>query len=55
MPAAAAAFMVVRDGGLSADTERGRLERSMAARLVRLDAILNDVEQRPVTTTLNLS
>ena len=34
--AATAAFMVVRDGGLSADTEPGRLERSRAARLVRL-------------------
>jgi len=34
--AATAAFMVVRGGGLSADTEPGRLERSMAARLVRL-------------------
>ena len=34
--AATAAFLVVRDGGLSASTEPGRLERSVAARLVRL-------------------
>lgn len=34
--AATAAFLIVRDGGLSANTEPGRLERSMAARLVRL-------------------
>ena len=34
--AAATAFLVVRRGGLSAHTEPGRLERSVAARLVRL-------------------
>jgi mono/diheme cytochrome c family protein len=34
--AAATAFVVVRRGGLSAHTEPGRLERSVAARLVRL-------------------
>ena len=34
--AAATAFVIIRRGGLSADTEPGRLERSVAARLVRL-------------------
>jgi mono/diheme cytochrome c family protein len=34
--AVTAAVVVVRRGGLSADTEPGRLERSVAARLVRL-------------------
>ena len=36
LAAATAAFLIVRGGGLSADTEPGWLERSMAARLVRL-------------------
>jgi cytochrome c len=34
--AAAAVFLVVRRGGLAANEEPGRLERSVAARLVRL-------------------
>jgi len=43
--AAAAAVVVVRRGGLSADREPGRLERSVAARLVRL-AIPADADRQ---------
>src|SRR5262245_40222848 len=43
--AATAAFVVVRRGGLAANTEPGRLERSVAARLVRL-AIPSDADHQ---------
>jgi mono/diheme cytochrome c family protein len=43
--AATAVFVVVRRGGLSASTEPGRLERAVAARLVRL-AIPADADRQ---------
>jgi mono/diheme cytochrome c family protein len=43
--AATTAFVVVRRGGLAANTEPGRLERSVAARLVRL-AIPADADRQ---------
>jgi len=47
--AATVAFVVVRGGGLSAGTEPGRLERSVAARLVRLAIPAEaDRQQNPV-------
>lgn len=53
--AATAAFLAVRDGGLSADTEPGRLERSIAARLVRLAIPAEaDRQQNPLGGTADV-